>query len=196
MTISRSTARPRREKRPNWQGRALQCILAAAVIAAGALALDTSELRRAVDLWADIHLLFGALLLSFVVARFHFSMTPTALSSSNETHGRYRQMKRVLYLLLYSAIAIRQVISVVAYYSYGQAIDFDFADFHPSGHHYFGFDPQSDGHAFAACGVLALAAIRLLMFTYPSVQEASLLMPADTEIDRAPSLTTLSPGST
>jgi cytochrome b561 len=196
MTSSRSPACPRCEKRTNWQGRALQCILAAAVIATGALALDTSELRQTVDLWADIHLLFGALLLGFVVARFHFSMTPKSLSSSSETYTRYRQMKRVLYLLLYSAIAIRQVISVVAYYSYGKAVDFDFANFHPSGHHYFGFDPQSDGHAFVACGVLALVAIRLLMFTYPSVQEASHLMPADTEIGREPPLTTLSPGST
>jgi hypothetical protein len=164
MTISQSSACCRREKDPDFQGRGLQCILAAAVMASGALGLDRSELRQVVDLWADIHLLFAALLLSFVVAHFHFSMTPKVLSSPSATQTRYRQMKRVLYLLLYSIIAIRQVISVVADYFYGKALGFDFANFHPSGQDFLGFDPHSDGHAFLACGLFALAAIRLLMF--------------------------------
>jgi cytochrome b561 len=166
MTISRSFARYCREQHPGSQKKALQCILVAAVVASGVLGLlNKSELRQAVELWVNIHVMFAALLLIFVVARFHWSMTQTVLSSPSETYACYRQLKRIVYLLLYGIIAIRQLIGFLTYYWCGNAFDFDFAELQPSSNpHYFGFDPNSDGHTFIACGVLALAAVRLLMF--------------------------------
>jgi cytochrome b561 len=124
--------------------------------------------RQGVETWVNVHVLFGALFLSFVVARFNLSMTQTVLSSPFETYACYRQQKRIMYLLLYGIIAIRQLIGLVTFYWYGNAFDFDFAAFHPSSDpHYFGFDPKNDGHAFLACGVLGLVVVRLLMFGIP-----------------------------
>jgi len=146
-------------------GTALQYILVVAVIASGELVLlNTSLLRGATQEVVHIHVLFGVLLLSFVVARFRWSMTPAVLQSPSETYARFRHLKRLVYLLLYCIIAIRQLVGIVTFYWFGKAFDFDFAELHSSGNfHLLGFDPDSDGHCFIACGVLAQGVVRLLM---------------------------------
>jgi hypothetical protein len=150
------------------QGKAAQVILVVAVVATGELGLlHESRLYQAVESWASIHVLFGTLLIGFVMLRFHRSMTSEVLISPTEIYERYRQLKRMVYLLLYGIIAIRQLIALLTLHSIGNAFSFDLASFRPrSDLRYFGLDPLSDGHAFMACGVLALAMVHVLMFVF------------------------------
>jgi len=136
-----------------------------AVFASGVLGmLHKSVLYQTIEPWVNIHVLFGTLLTSFVVLRFHWSMTPTVLASPSETYAHYRQLKRMVYLLLYGIIAIRQLIGLVTSNWDGNAFDFDIAAFRPtSDPHHFGFDPTNESHAFLACGAVGVAVVHLLM---------------------------------
>ena len=165
MTIGRDNS-PSPSRR---QSRTLQVALLLAIVASGVLGLQhESSLYRAVEPWANIHALFAALLITFVLLRFRLSMPLTLPRSANETYVQCRQLKRIVYLLLYGIIAVRQVIAFATALWNGGAFDFDIAALRATNEgHYFGFDPNNDAHLFFACGLLAVAVVHLLIMSMP-----------------------------
>jgi cytochrome b561 len=135
--------------------------------------------------WINIHGLFGLLLCGLVFARcrWHVKHSPRMLPA--DIHTLNRHLSRIVYLLLYVVIGMREIIAIVSSVWHGGAVDFNLFDQRfRSGPDYAGFNPRDDFQLFFASGLVALIFVRAL--TYPlwvrSVKRAA-LSKAATEFD-------------
>jgi hypothetical protein len=126
------------------------CVAAGLVAAIGVLSLlPASSLRRMVESWIDIHALFGLLLGGLVYARYRWSVGHQHRTKAPpaEAQELSRRLSRIVYLMLYAVVGIRQSIVIVNHLWHGDAMP---------------FTPKQDFQTLLAAGLLVLLVVRLL----------------------------------
>jgi cytochrome b561 len=111
----------------------------------------------------NIHALFALLLCGLVFARcrWHVRHSPRMLPA--DIHGLTRHLSRIVYLLLYLVLGVREIIGIVNGVWHGDCVDFNLFD--PglrNGPDDAGFNPRDDFQLFIAAGLAALIFVRAL----------------------------------
>ena len=152
--------------------------MALAAIAIGVLGLSRGSWpRQVLESWIGVHALFGLLLCGLVFARcrWHVKHSPRMLPA--DTRELTRHLSRIVYLLLYVVIGVRETIGIVNSLWYGGSVDFNlFDERFRNGPDYAGFNPRDDFQLFIASGLVALIFVRALTFRLwlRSVERAAL----------------------
>jgi|GEM_PF-3115132 len=141
------------------------CIALAAVVV-GVLGLaGDSLLRKMLESWIDIHALFAVLLCSLVFSRYRGCVQHSIRMSPADIHRLCRHLSRIVYLLLYVVLAVRQIIGLSDGVAHGGAVDFNLFDQHfRSGPDHAGWNPKDDFQLFLATGLVVLLVVRVLAF--------------------------------
>jgi cytochrome b561 len=136
------------------------------VVAIGVLGLlDGSWLRRMLESWINIHALFGLLLCALVIARYQWRIRHSPRMPPSGTRELSRHLSRIVYLLLYVVIGVRQGISIINSIWHGSAGDFNlFDDRLRNGADRAGWNPKDDFQLFLASGFFVLIIVRVLAF--------------------------------
>jgi cytochrome b561 len=84
------------------------------VVTVGELGLlSTSSVRRLAEFWININVLFGVLLSCFVLACYRRRMNQAPPVLPADVRELSRHLSRIVYLLLYLVIGVRQVIGIL-----------------------------------------------------------------------------------
>jgi hypothetical protein len=146
---------------------ALYGCIALVTVATGVLGLQgDSWLRQALEAWINIHALFGLLLCGLALARSRWRVERSPPMATPDIRELSRHLSRIVYLLLYVVIGVREVIGMVNSLWHGGAVDFSLFD--PrfrQGPDYAWFNPRDDFQLFFASGLFALLFVRVLAFT-------------------------------
>jgi hypothetical protein len=146
---------------------ALYGCLALFAVAIGVLGLQgDSWLRQVLEAWINIHALFGLLLCGLVLARCRWRVERSPLMLTADIRELSRHLSRIVYLLLYVVIGVREVIGMLNSLWHGGAVDFSLFD--PrfrQGPDYVWFNPRDDFQLFFASGLFALLFVRISAFT-------------------------------
>lgn len=143
---------------------ALYGCMAIFVVAVGVLSLvGVSRPRQMVESWINIHALFGLLLCGLVIARYQWRVRHSPGMLPTDLRELSRHLSRIVYLLLYVVIGVRQSIGIVNSIRHGGAIDFNLFDGRfRNGPDSRAFDPKDDFQMFLATGLFALVIARVL----------------------------------
>jgi cytochrome b561 len=115
--------------------------------------------------WINIHVLFGLLLCGLVLARCRRRLEHSPRMRPADFRELSGYFSRIIYLMLYLVIGVREVISILNSLWHGGALDFNLFDERlRNGPDYAGFDPKDDFQLFLASGLLALIFVRILVF--------------------------------
>jgi cytochrome b561 len=115
--------------------------------------------------WINIHVLFGSLLGSMVTARFMRQVKHSPRMLPADIRALSRRLSRIVYLLLYVVIGLRQTMGILGSIWHGGSVDFKFFDMgFRHGPDYAGFNPKDDFQLFLASGLLVLILIRVSAF--------------------------------
>jgi cytochrome b561 len=139
--------------------------------------LDDSWLRQTLESWINIHALFGLLLCGLVFARYQWRVRHSPRMLPADIRELSRHLSRIVYLLLYAVIGVRQSISIINSIWHGTAVDFNlFDDRFRNGPDRSGWDPKDDFQLFLATGFFVLMIVRVLAFRLwlRSVERAAL----------------------
>jgi cytochrome b561 len=139
--------------------------------------LDGSWLRQMLESWINIHALFGLLLCGMVLARYQWQVRHSPCMLPTDIRELSRHLSRIVYLLLYVVIGVRQSIGIVNSIWHGSAVDFNlFDDRFRNGPDRAGWNPKDDFQLFLAIGIFALIIVRVLAFRLwlRSVERAAL----------------------
>jgi cytochrome b561 len=114
--------------------------------------------------WINIHALFGLLLCGLVFSRcrWHVKRLPRMLPT--DIYKLYRHLSRIVYLLLYVVIGLRQLISILHRILNGGAVDFNLFEERFRGPDYVEFNLKDDFQFFLATGLSVLIIVRVLAF--------------------------------
>ena len=136
------------------------------VVAIGVLGLlDDSWLRKALESWINIHVLFGLLLCCLALARYQWRIMHSPRMLPTDVRELSRRISRTVYLLLYVVIGVRQSIGIVNSIWHGGAVDFNlFDDRFRNGPDRAGWNPKDDFQLFLATGFSALIIVRVLTY--------------------------------
>lgn len=108
---------------------ALYAFAAMLVVVVGVLGiLRASSARHLVESWINIHVLFGLLLCGFLLARYRWPFTHEPWLLPSDSRELSRHLSRIVYLLLYTIVGVRQSIGLVASLWHGGTIGFNLAD--------------------------------------------------------------------
>ena len=142
---------------------ALCAVVALTAVATGVVGLlGASGPRRALESWINIHALFGLLLCGLVLARYRWCVGRAFASDARELS---RHLSRIVYLVLYLVIGIRQTLAILNHIYYGGEPGFNLFDDHSrSGPDYWGWNPRDDFQLFFAAGLLSLLFVRVLAY--------------------------------
>jgi cytochrome b561 len=145
---------------------ALYGCIAAAAVAVGVLGLlGASGPRQMLESWIDIHALFGLLLCSLVISRCRWRVKHSPRMLPADIRELSRHLSRIVYLLLYVVIGVRQLIGILNSIWHGGAFDFNLFDDHfRNGPDRASWNPKDDFQLFLAAGLFALIFIRVLAF--------------------------------
>ncbi len=145
---------------------ALQWTMAALVIAVGTLTLvQHSWIRQGLEVWINVHLLFGLLLWGLVVARAHWGVKRSPRMLPAEAREFSRHLSRIVYLLLYLIVGVRQIVGLVNWIWHGGVFDFNlFDERFRNGPDRTGFNLKDDFQLFLAYGLSALVIVRVLAY--------------------------------
>jgi len=139
------------------------CIALVAVVIGALGLLGTSWLRQMLESWINIHALFALLLCGLVLARYRWRVKHSPPMLPADIRELSRHLSRIVYLLLYGVIGVRQIIGILNSVWYGGAVDFNlFDDRFRNGPDYPGFDQGDDFQVFFASGLVALIFVRIL----------------------------------
>jgi hypothetical protein len=134
----------------------------------------------------SLHALFALLLCGLVLAQYRGQVRRSPRMSPADARKLSCRLSRIVYLLLYIVIGLRQLIGIATARWHGGAVDFNLFDarFH-NGPDYAGFDPRDDFQLFVASGLVALIFVRALTFRLwlCSVEHAAL---SDADPARSP----------
>lgn len=135
-------------------------------VAVGVLGLlGASWQRQALESWINIHALFGLLLCGLVLAAYHWRIKHSPRMLSGNVRELSRHLSRIVYLMLYVVIGVREVIVIINGLWHGGAVDFNlFGEHSRHGLDDRGFDPKDDFQLFFASGLFALIFVRALAF--------------------------------
>jgi cytochrome b561 len=147
--------------------RALYGSIALVTVAIGVLGLQgDSWLRQVLEAWINIHVLFGLLLCGLVLARCRWRVERSPRMLTADIRELSRHLSRLVYLLLYVVIGVREAIAMLSSLWHGGPVDFSLFD--PrfrQGPDFAGFNPRDDFQLFFASGLFALLFVRVLAFT-------------------------------
>ena len=134
-----------------------------AAVATGVMGLlGASWPRQALESWINIHVLFGLLLCGLVVARYRWCI---GYWSSGDARGLSRHLSRIVYLVLYLVVGIREFIAILNRLFQGGEPGFGLFDGHSGlGPDHFGWNPGDAFQLFFASGLLALIFVRFLAY--------------------------------
>jgi hypothetical protein len=90
--------------------------------------LDGWWLRQMLESWINIHALFGLLLCGLVLARYQWRVRHSPCMLPTDIRELSRHLSRIVYLLLYIVIGVRQSIGIINSIWHGSAVDFDLFD--------------------------------------------------------------------
>jgi cytochrome b561 len=141
------------------------CIALAAVLVGVLGLLGASWLRQILESCINIHVLFGLLLCSLVLARYLWRVTHSPPMLRADIRKLSRHLSRIVYLLLFVVIGLREIIGIVNGASHGSGGDYGLFDDHiqhASG--YEGLNLHDDFQLFFASGLFALIFVRVLAF--------------------------------
>ena len=144
--------------------KALYGCAAAATVAIGVIGLVRgSSLRQTLDSWSSVHALFAVLLCGLVIARCRWQVKHSPPLLPADIRGLTRHLSRIVYLLLYLVIGVREIIGIVGSLRLGDSVDFNLFDGRfRNGPDFAGFNPQDDFQLFIASGLVALIFVRIL----------------------------------
>ena len=130
------------------------------VVAAGVLGLyGDSEPGRLLAQWFNVQALFGLLLWALVLGRFYGRVNYGPPLPAADIGRLSRHLSRMVYLLLYSILGLRQLIALGIFIAHGGT--FDFGLFHLTPDRGI-FEPTEEFRVFLVYGLLALVIIRVL----------------------------------
>jgi cytochrome b561 len=115
--------------------------------------------------WINIHALFGLLLCGLVFSRCWWRVKHSPWMLPADIRELSRHLSRIVYLLLYVVVGLRQLISLFNSIWHGGAVDFNLFDdrFH-NGPDHAGWNPKDDFQLFLATGLSVLIIVRVLAF--------------------------------
>jgi cytochrome b561 len=136
------------------------------VVVIGVLGLlDGLWLRQMLESWINIHALFGLLLCALVLARYQWRLRHSPRMLPSDTRELSRHLSRIVYLLLYVVIGVRQSISIINSIWHGSAGGLNlFDDRFRNGADWAGWNPKDDFQLFLASGLFVLIMVRVLAF--------------------------------
>jgi cytochrome b561 len=145
---------------------ALSGCIALFVVAIGVLGLfGASWPRQMLESWINIHALFGLLLCGLVLARCPRRLVRSTPMLRADIRRLSRHLSRIVYLLLYLVIGVRETVGILDSVWHGGAVDFSLLDAgFRHGADYGGVNPKDDFQLFFASGVFALIFVRVLAF--------------------------------
>jgi cytochrome b561 len=127
--------------------------------------LDGSWLRQMLESWINIHALFGLSLCGLVLARYQWRVRHSPRMLPADIRELSRHLSRIVYLLLYVVIGVRQSIGIINSIWHGNAVDFNLFDDHfRNGPDRPGWNPKDDFQLFLATGLFVLIIVRVLAF--------------------------------
>jgi hypothetical protein len=119
--------------------------------------------RQALESWINIHALFGLLLGGLVLASFEWRVKHSPPMLPLDVRELSRYLSRIVYLLLYAVLGVRESIVLAHSAWYGGAVDFSLFDPHVGrAPDYRWFNPKDDFQLFLASGLFALLFVRVL----------------------------------
>jgi hypothetical protein len=142
--------------------------LALLSVTAGALGLlEHSTIRQTVESCINIHVLFGLLLCALIVVRCRQCVGGAWSMSCLEVRELSRHLSRVVYLILYGAVGLRECLGLVERLALGAASDVAIFDERwRNGPDVQGFNPHDDFQRFFVCGLLVLGGARVLVVVF------------------------------
>ena len=134
------------------------------VVVIGVLSLlDGSWLRQMLESWINIHALFGLLLCSLVLVRYQWRVRHSPGMLPTDIRELSRHLSRIVYLLLYVVIGVRQSIGIINSIWHGSTVDFNlFDDRTSNGPDRAGWNPKDDFQLLLATGLFVLIIVRVL----------------------------------
>jgi cytochrome b561 len=153
------------------------CIAIVGVVIGVLGLLGNSGPRQILESWINIHALFGLLLCGLVLARYQWRVRHSPCMLSADIRELSRHLSRIVYLLLYVVIGVRQSIGIINSTWHGSPLDFNlFDDRFRNGPDRAGWNPKDDFQLFLATGLLVLMIVRVLAFRLwlRSVERAAL----------------------
>jgi cytochrome b561 len=134
------------------------------VVVIGVLSLlDGSWLRQMLESWINIHALFGLLLCGLVLVRYQWRVRHSPGMLPTDVRELSRHLSRIVYLLLYVVIGVRQSIGIINSIWHGSAVDFNlFDDRTSNGPDRAGWNPKDDFQLLLATGLFVLILVRVL----------------------------------
>jgi cytochrome b561 len=141
------------------------CVALVAVVV-GVLGLfGPSGPRQMLESWINIHALFGLLLCGLVISRCRWRVKHSPRMLPADIRDLSRHLSRVVYLLLYVVVGVRQIIGLLNSIWHGGAVDFNLFDEHfRNGFDRASWNPKDDFQLFLATGLFALIIVRVLAF--------------------------------
>lgn len=125
--------------------------------------LGASWPRQMLESWINIHTLFGVLLCAVVSVRYRWYV---GHSLGDDVRGVSRHLSRIIYLLLYLVVGVREIVGLLSRLTHDGAVDFNlFAGPFRSGPDQVGWNPRDDFQLFIASGLVALVFVRVLAFS-------------------------------
>jgi cytochrome b561 len=140
------------------------CVAIVAVVVGVLGLLGATGLRQLLESWINVHALFGLLLCGLVLARCRWSIKHSPPMLPIDIRQLSRHLSRTIYLLLYVAIGVRELIAILNCVWHGGAVDFNLFDQRFRGPDYAGFNPKDDFQLFLASGFITLIFVRVLTF--------------------------------
>jgi cytochrome b561 len=158
---------------------ALYLCIALVAVAVGVLGLlADSWPRQMLESWINIHALFALLLCGLVFFRGRWCVKHSPRMLPADVRILSRHLSRIVYLLLYVVIGMRQIIGILNSIWHGGAVDFNLFDDHlRNGPDSATWNPRDDFQLLLATGFSALIIIRVVAFRLwlRSVERAALL---------------------
>lgn len=119
-------------------------------------------LYRGIALTTHVHMLFGMLLCGLVISRFCWWLKYSPSSQTAEVREFSRQLSRMVYLILYLVIGVKQIFSIVNFMWLGGTPGFGLLRDNERGAPGFAMlVPTTDCQVILAYGLIALVLIRL-----------------------------------
>jgi cytochrome b561 len=117
------------------------------------------------EVWVSIHALFGLLLCGLVLARCRWCVKHSPPMSLADVRQLSRQLSRIVYVLLFVVLGVREIIGILNSLWHGGAVDFNLFDARfRNGPDFEGFNPKDGFQLFVASGLFALIFVRGLAF--------------------------------
>jgi cytochrome b561 len=141
------------------------CVALVAVVIGVLGLLAASWPRQMFESWINIHALFGLLLCGLVLSRCWWRVKHSPRMLPADIRDLSRHLSRIVYLLLYVVIGVRQIVGILNSIWHGGAVDFNlFDERFRNGPDSASWNPKDDFQLFVATGFSVLIIVRVVAF--------------------------------